>query len=518
MANGADVLCDTFLLNGIDTCFANPGTSEMHFVAALDRKPEMRCILGLFEGVVTGAADGYARMAGKPAATLLHTGPGLANALANMHNAKRAFVPMINVVGDHASYHLPNDAALTSDIESLARPMSCHVRRIYGPDDVSRATAESIAAASAGPGGVSTLILPADASWSEVSAPADLVRAEWRNPPQADQRSVREVADAIRGGGKTLLLLAGDALTGPSLKKGAAIAEKIGGRIAAEQTNRRIERGAGRPSVDRIPYVMQHAQAFFADVDTLVLVGSKAPVAFFAYPDTPTKPVSPGTLIVRLAERSDDLGGALDLLGQELGLADAAAWDGGRDELPPMPSGALTPDAALIAVSHHLPENAVIADEAVTSGREFFKLSHGAAPHDHIQVAGGAIGGGLPLAFGAAIGAPDRKIVCLQADGSGMYTNQALWSMARENADVCVVIFANRRYAILLGELKNVKAGEPGRNANRILSFDEPAIDWVGMANSMGVDAARCSRVEEFADVFKSAMGRRGPFLIEAVI
>jgi len=518
MPNGADVLCDTFLANGIDTCFANPGTSEMHFVAALDRKPDMRCILGLFEGVVTGAADGYARMAGKPAATLLHTGPGLANALANMHNARRAFTPMVNVVGDHAAYHLPNDAALTSDIESLARPMSMHVRRIYGAEDVSRATAESIAAASVAPGGVSTLILPADASWSEVTDAQDPVLAQWRSPPRPDLSQVRAAADAIRKGGVPLLLLAGDALCGSALKKAALIAERFGGRIAAEQTNRRIERGAGRPSVDRVPYVVQQAQAFFEEVTTLVLVGSKTPVTFFAYPDLPTTPINPSTQVVRLAERSDDLPDALDLLAQELGIKQDAAWQGGTEDLPPLPNGELTADGVLTAVSHLLPENAIIADEAVTSGRALFKLSHGAAPHDHIQVAGGAIGGGLPLAFGAAIGAPDRKVVCLQADGSGMYTNQALWSMARENADVCTVIFANRRYAILQGELQNVGAGEPGRNANRMLRFDEPALDWVGMARSMGVEGERCSTMERFADVFRSAMARRGPFLIEALI
>lgn len=518
MPTGADVLCDTFLANGIDTCFANPGTSEMHFVAALDRKPQMNCILGLFEGVVTGAADGYARMAGKPAATLLHTGPGLANALANMHNARRAFVPMVNVVGDHASYHLPNDAPLTSDIESLARPMSRYVRRIHGPDDVGRATAESIAAASVAPGGVSTLILPADSSWAEVGSAGGPVMAEWRAPARVDPRRVQAAAAAVREGGGTMLLLAGDALRGRALQKAAAIAERFGGRISAELSNRRMERGVGRPPVERTPYAVAQACAYYEGVTKLVLVGARKPVTFFAYPGQPTTPVAPDCEVIPLAERSDDLPEAIDLLAQALGLEDDIAWSGRAEELPPLQSGTLTGDGALISVSHFLPENAIIADEAVSSGRSFFKLSHGAAPHDHIQVMGGAIGGGLPLAFGAAIACPDRKVVSLQADGSGMYTNQALWSMAREGADVCVVIFANRRYAILQGELANVGAGTPGRNANRMLRIDEPAIDWVAMARAMGVEAQSCTTVEAFNDVFRAAMARRGPFLIEAVI
>lgn len=518
MANGADALCDTFLANGIDTCFANPGTSEMHFVAALDRKPQMRCFLGLFEGVVTGAADGYARMAGKPAATLLHTGPGLANGLANMHNARRAHTPMVNVVGDHAHYHLPNDAALTTDIESLARPMSRHVRRIAGADDVSRATAESIAEASAAPGGVSTLILPADAAWSTVDSEIPIATAQWRSPAQADPRMIERAANAVRSGGTPMFLLAGDALSGDALKKAAAIAERFGGRIAAEQTNRRIERGIGRPPVERMPYVVEQAMAFLEDVTDLILVGSKAPVTFFAYPNLPTSPIPPGCRVTRLAERSDDLPGAIDLLGQALGLEDGIAWSGARAEPPALRHGDLTAEAVLVGVTHLMPEHAIVADEAVTSGRSFFKLSHGARPHDHIQVAGGAIGGGLPLALGAAIACPDRKVVSLQADGSGMYTNQALWSMARESADVCVVVFANSRYAILQGELTKVGAEEPGDNANRMLRFDSPAIDWVAMASSMGMEAARAETAESFHDLFKSAMGRRGPFLIEACI
>ncbi|MGH1423470.1 MAG: acetolactate synthase large subunit [Pseudooceanicola sp.] len=518
MTNGADLLCDTLLANDLDVCFANPGTSEMHFVAALDRKQNMRCVLGLFEGVVTGAADGYARMSGKPASTLLHTGPGLANGLANMHNARRAGTPMVNVAGDHASYHLPNDAPLTSDIESLARPMSKYVRRIAGAEDVSRATAEAIAQARNAPTGVTTLILPADAAWGELPDNAPVHMAELRQPAQVEVNRLSAAVKSLKSGGKPVLMLAGLALREGALKRAAQIAEATGARIIAQQSNARVERGAGRVPVERVPYVVELAQKFLGGTTHLILVGAKSPVTFFAYPDKPTTPIPAGCDVQILADPTDDAAGALDLLAQALGLPDTPEVTVPEAKVPELLTGALTTAAIATTVANFLPDNAIIADESVTSGREFFGFTHGAAPHDHLQVTGGAIGGGMPLACGAAIACPDRKVVNLQADGSAMYTNQALWTMAREQTDVCIVIFANSRYAILQGELKNVGAGEPGRNANRMLNLDDPAIDWVSLAAGMGVEAARAETAEQFTDLFKGAMSRKGPFLIEAVI
>ncbi|WP_136635710.1 acetolactate synthase large subunit [Pseudooceanicola onchidii] len=512
---GADALCDTLLANGVDVCFANPGTSEMHFVAALDRKQQMRCVLGLFEGVVTGAADGYARMAEKPAATLLHTGPGLANALANMHNARRANTPMVNVVGDHASYHLPYDAPLTSDIESLARPMSGHVRRIGSAADVSAATAESIAAASRAPGLVSTLILPADHAW-EAAPQVPPVKADLRAPTAADPTRITAAAKALKNGKKTVVLISGTGLRAQALESAQAIADTTGATIMAQQSNGRIERGAGRVQINRVPYPVDQAIEALKGFEQIILVGAKFPVVFFGYPGKPSSPVPADCVSLTLADPSDDLPAALEVLAGELGAS--APKITAAPAIPDLMSGALSPESIAVTLGHGLPENAIICDESVTSGRDFFRFTFDAAPHDWLQVTGGAIGGGMPLAVGAALACPDRKVVNLQADGSAMYTNQALWTMARENLDVCVVIFSNRKYQILLGELKGVGAGEPGKNASRMLNLDEPALDWVKIAEGMGVEAARADTAEGFTQLFDRATKTKGPFLIEALI
>jgi len=512
---GADALCDTLLANDVDVCFANPGTSEMHFVAALDRKQQMRCILGLFEGVVTGAADGYARMADKPAATLLHTGPGLANALANMHNARRAHTPMVNVVGDHASYHLPYDAPLTSDIESLARPMSGFVRRIGSAADVSPATAEAVTQARRAPGAVTTLILPADYAWGPApqTKPVD---ADLRAPTAADPERVKAAHKALKNGKKTVVLLSGAALRADALETAQSIADATGATLLAQQSNGRMERGRGRVQINRVPYPVDQAIAVLKDFEQIILVGAKFPVVFFGYPDKPSSPVPEGCTSLTLADPSDDLHGALQALAGELGAGTATIPD--APAIPDLTTGQLGPESLAITLGHHMPDNAIVCDEAVTTGRDFFRFTFGCGPHDWLQVTGGAIGGGMPLAVGAAIACPDRKVVNLQADGSAMYTNQALWTMAREKLDVCVVIFANRKYQILLGELKGVGAGEPGKNASQMLNLDEPAIDWVKLAGGMGVEAARAETAEGFTDLFARAMATKGPFLIEAVI
>ena len=512
---GADALCDTLLANGVDVCFANPGTSEMHFVAALDRKQQMRCVLGLFEGVVTGAADGYARMADKPAATLLHTGPGLANALANMHNARRANTPMVNVVGDHASYHLPFDAPLTSDIESLARPMSGFVRRIGSSTDVSQATAEAIQAASVAPGQVTTLILPADHAW-ERAPQVPPVAADIKAPGLPDPSRVAKVAKALKNGQKTAIIMSGTALRQEALETAWAVASATGATLLAQQSNGRMERGAGRIPINRIPYPVDQAIKALEGYEQIILVGAKFPVIFFGYPGKPSTPVPADCTTLTLADPSDDLPAALTALAAELDAGPAALP--APPPIPDLAPGKLTPETLAITLGHKMPEEAIICDESVTTGRDFFRFTFGAASHDWLQVTGGAIGGGMPLAVGAAIACPDRKVVNLQADGSAMYTNQALWTMAREGLDVCVVIFSNRKYQILLGELKGVGAGEPGKNASRMLNLDEPAIDWVKLAQGMGVEAASADTAEGFTQLFDRAMTTKGPFLIEALI
>ncbi|UHL62735.1 acetolactate synthase large subunit [Paralcaligenes sp. KSB-10] len=514
--NGADSLCDTLLANNVDVCFANPGTSEMHFVAALDKKPQMRCVLGLFEGVVTGAADGYARMADKPAATLLHLGPGLANGLANLHNARRAHTPIVNIVGDHATYHLQHDAPLTTDIESLARPMSQWVRRIQSAADVSAAAAAAVAASHGGQGGVATLILPADAAWTQ--APADIQRATLPSPTHVDPDALRQASEALQNGRKTVILLSGKALRSKALETASRIAARTGARLLAQQSNGRVERGAGRVMIDRVPYNVDLAVKTFADTEQLILIGAKTPVAFFAYPGKPGVMTPPTCQSIALTRPTDDLTEALEALADAVGARQSAATVATKTDAGELPTGPLTAAAIIQAIGALSPENAILCDESVSSGRDSFKSTFGAAPHDFLQITGGAIGIGLPLATGAAVACPNRKVILMQADGSGMYTLQALWTQAREQLDVVTVIFANRSYAILHHELKMVGAGEPGHNARRMLDLDHPAFNWVLMANAAGVEAAQAVDAKSFVDLLRSALSRKGPFLIEALI
>lgn len=516
--NGADLLCDTLLGNGVDVCFANPGTSEMHFCAALDRKPQMRCVLGLFEGVVTGAADGYARMAGKPAATLLHTGPGLANGLANLHNARRAHTPMINIVGDHATHHLPYDAPLTSDIEGLARPMSHWVRSIDAIGSVVADANAAYVAAITTPG-VATLILPADVAWGG-SAETKTGRAVLPPLKSVSAISVAQAANALRLGRRVAMHLSGAALLADALEVSGRIALATGARLTAQNANGRIERGAGRVAVEKLPYAVEPALEFLKDIDVLIRVSSTEPVAFFGYPGKPSRLTREGCELMELVAQGEDIKGALEWLAEELGIAKRAEIPiSGRSNPPPVPqSGSLTDGAIAAIVAARMPENAIICDESLTSATGFYALSKGSVPHDYLQITGGAIGIGTPLAAGAAVACPDRKVIGLQADGSAMYTIQGLWTQARENLDVLTIIFNNGAYRILHGEMRNVGVENFGRNARRMLNLDEPAIDWVSLSKGLGVEAGRATTVEEFLRLFEGALSRKGPFLIEAVI
>jgi acetolactate synthase-1/2/3 large subunit len=512
---GADLLCDTLLVNGIDVCFANPGTSEMAFVAALDRKPEMRCILGLFEGAVTGAADGYGRMTGRPAATLLHTGPGLANGLANLHNARRARTPMVNVVGDHASYHLKYDAPLTSDIESLARPMSDWVRRATGPADVGAASEAAIVAARTLPG-IATLILPADAAWGEVTPTEP--RALTIPPLQAvPQERVREIGAAIRGK-RIGLLVGGEAAYGEALEAADRICAATGGQLLTTVLPARVARGRGRPNAERIPYPIDLALATLKDLEVLLLVGAQEPVAFFGYQGKPGRLVPEGCAVLTLAEKGDDKRGALLMLADELGAANASSQRRDEPLADDFPSGPLTGDAMSAIVAQMLPENAIVVDEALTSMRPFSGLVARAAPNDYLTTVGGSIGLGIPAATGAAVACPDRKVVNLESDGCGMYTVQALWTQARERLDVLTIVCSNRAYAILKWEMANLGFNQIGRNASRMMDLDDPPLDWVSLARGMGVEGARADTCERFADLVRTGLSRNGPFLIEAMI
>jgi acetolactate synthase-1/2/3 large subunit len=512
--NGAESLVRTLLACGVDTCFANPGTSEMHFVAALDHVPGMRCVLGLFEGVVTGAADGYARMAGRPAATLLHCGPGLANGLANLHNGRRAATMMVNCVGDQATTHRPLDAPLTADTEGWARGISGWVRTASHAGEVGADAAAAVQAALTSPGTIATLILPSDTCWNPGGVPGKPLPVP--PAPLVAPHIVQDIARVLRRGEPTMLLIAGDGLRAGPLADAHRIAAATGAVLWAPGPNRRIERGAGRHPIDRIPYIIDSAVRALAGIRHVVLVGTpRPPVGFFAYPGKPGLMTPPDAVVHVLARPEQDLPAALAALADELG---APAVPPPPRKPPPEPArGEVTPESFARSLTALLPDQAIVADEAISFGRSLFPASQDAAPHDWIALTGGAIGDGIPLATGAAVACPGRRVVNLQADGSAMYTLQGLWTQARERLDVTTVIFANRKYAVLLGELASVGAN-PGRTALDMMDIGRPDLDFVKLAAGMGVPGARADTMERFNELFSWSTKQSGPFLIELVI
>jgi acetolactate synthase-1/2/3 large subunit len=511
--NGAQALIRTLVAAGVDVCFANPGTSEMHFVAALDDVPEMRGVLTLFEGVATGAADGYARMAGRPAATLLHLGPGLGNGLANLHNARRGGAPVVNVVGDHARSHKRLDAPLESDVDALAGTVSAWVRRSLSPADVAEDAAEAVAAAAGGV--VATLVLPADVSWEDGATPADPVA--MRPAPRVAPSVVDDVAAALQSGEPAVLFLGGNVVACEAgLLAAGQVAAGTGARLLAETFPARMVRGAGLPDVAKLPYPPEMAMASLAGTRHLVLAGATSPVHFFAYPGVPGTPVPEGCTVHVLSAPGEDGVAAVRA------LAEVAAPDSSPELLeasrPDLPTGPLTPRTMAAVVGALLPARAVVVDEALTSGVGLAELTSGAPRHDWLALTGGAIGIGLPMAVGAAVACPDRPVLTLQADGSAMYTLQALWTMARERLDVTTVVCDNGSYAILEGELDRVGAGGDGEKAAQLLHLGGPGLDFVALATGMGVPATRATTAEELADQLRSALAEPGPHLIDAVL
>jgi acetolactate synthase-1/2/3 large subunit len=508
--NGAQAVVRTLVGGGVDVVFANPGTSEMHFVAALDDVPGMRAVLTLFEGVATGAADGYARMAGRPAATLLHLGPGLGNGIANLHNARRARTPLVNVVGDHALTHKRLDAPLESDIDALAGAVSGWVRRSLSTGEVGADVADAVAAAALGQ--VATLVLPADVSWSDGAAVAAVPAR--RPAPRPAPAVVADVAEVL--GGSTVLFLGGDAVSEPGLRAAAQVAAGTGTRLLAETFPARMARGAGVPDVLKLPYPPDGARKQLAGVQHLVLVGAVEPVAFFGYPGMDGRLVPEGCTVHVLAVPGEDAVAALQTLAEE--VAPGATAQTAEARRPEVPTGALDRRSFAEVVGALLPERAVVVDEAITSGYFLPGATVGAPAHDWLTLTGGAIGQGLPVATGAAVACPDRPVVALQADGSAMYTIQALWTQAREGLDVTTVVCDNSAYAILAAELENVGAAGGGERAGKLLDLGGPALDFVALATGMGVPATRATTADELAAQFRAALAEPGPHLIDAVL
>ncbi|HEY0399566.1 MAG TPA: acetolactate synthase large subunit [Acidimicrobiia bacterium] len=512
--NGAQSLIRTLVGAGVEVCFANPGTSEMHFVAALDSVPEMRAVLGLFEGVVTGAADGYGRIAGRPAATLLHLGPGLGNGLANLHNARRAHTPVVNVVGDHATYHKQYDAPLESDIEAVAGSLEGWVRRSARAAEVGADAADAVAAARAHPGRVATLILPADVSWGDGGVAVGPVAPPA--PTAVTETTVKAIAEILRSGEPAALLAGGPAGREAGLRALSRIAAATGAKPLIETFPARLERGAGLPAIERLAYLAEQATQQLDGVAHVILAGAKAPVSFFAYPGQPSVLAPEGAQVHTLAELDHDVVGALESLADEVAAGTEPQLAPPRR--PARPSGPLTAQNWVDVIGALLPEGAIVSDEANTSGWLLPAATAGAPRHDLLTLTGGAIGQCLPLATGAAVAAPDRPVIALESDGSALYTITALWTQAREQLNVTTVLLNNRAYAILRLELERVGAQSSGPRANALLDLSRPDLDFVKIAEGMGVPAARATTAEELADQFRRALAEPGPHLIDAAV
>lgn len=514
--NGAQALMRAAADAGVRACFANPGTTEMQLVEALDHEPRIRPVLGLFEGVVTGAADGYARMVDMPALTILHLGPGMANGLANLHNARRADSPVVNLVGDHATWHRDADAPLTSDIVGLAEPMSGWVRTSRHADELSDDVVDAISASLEPPGQVTTLILPQDLAWTEVEQrPSPALRHEQRALVGTAQ--VEAVANELRAAGRSaILLVGGTGARREGLVAAARIEAATGCRVLLEPNPARLERGVDLPSLSRVPYFPEQAKEVFASATLCVLAGATDPVSFFGYPGSQSRPRPDSCQLVSLASPAHDVGHALEAL--------AAALDAPEWVAPASPTGGLSlptgsnlgPAELGAALAALQPDGAIVVDESITSGGGYAAAARNASAHDVLALTGGAIGYGLPAAVGAAVACPDRRVIALQADGSGMYTLQALWTMARESLDVTVVICANHRYRILEIELARAGVQDPGRASRALTDLASPGIDWVSLGRGMGVPSVGADTADQLVEHLRRAFAEPGPALIEA--
>ena len=517
--NGAESLVGTAAAAGVDVCFANPGTTEIDLVRALDAVGGIRPVLGLFEGVCTAAADGYGRMAGRPALALLHLGPGLANGLANLHNAQRARTPLVCVVGEHATWHLRRGAPLETDIEGLARPVSAWVRTSTAAAEVGADTAAALAAAGSAPG-VATLIVPADCAWSEPGAPGP-ARAPAPPAPVADA-VVAAARRMLTGPGPVALLVGGAALGERGLRAAGRIAAATGALLLAETFPARWERGGDLPAAQRLPYFPELATAALAPASGVLLAGARPPIAFFGYPGLPSELTPAGTPVATLAEPAEDAVEALERLADALG---APAWAPGpaaspppSSAGPPPPDAPLTPVAAAAVIAAGQPEGAIVVDEGLTLSADYVEAAAAAPRHSDLGVTGGSIGLGLPAAAGAAIACPDRPVLCVQADGSGMYTVQALWTHAREGLDVTTLVCANRSYRILLEELRRAGVEEPAPRARALTGLGDPPLDWVALGRGMGVPSVRATTGAELAAALRRALAEPGPHLVEMVL
>lgn len=513
--NGAESLVATLVENGVNVCFANPGTSEMHFVSALDRIPGMRSVLCLFEGVTTGAADGYARMTGNPACTLLHLGPGFANGMANIHNARKSASPMVNIVGDHATYHERYDAPLNSNVQGFSDAISDWSYRSRSARTVAADAARAVEAARQAPGKISTLILPADTAWLPAERPAP--KYECPCAAKVSDSAVADAAEALTNGKKTAILMRGESLYREGLMAAGRIAAKTGSSLFCDTFAPRAKFGRGLPTVEPLPYRGKDIINRLSGFDQLLLVGAEPPVSFFAYPDQESWLTPPDCRILTLSHPYEDGSGALLSLAEAVNAPiDWIPMDCAKPELPA--DAAFSAENIMKIIAALLPDDSIVADEGITSTLPYTWMLCSAAPHDHLPTTGGAIGDILPLGVGAAVACPDSKVICLVGDGSAMYTLQSLWTMARENLDVVTVVYANKSYSVLNQELDLVQAESKGETALSLLDLHNPSLDWVKMSEGMGVPAVSVDSNKSFEEAFAKALEKKGPSLIEVLL
>lgn len=511
--NGAESMMKAAQAAGIEICFANPGTTELPLVQALDTVPGIRPVLGLFEGVCTGAADGYARMLGKPAMVLLHLGPGLANGIANLHNARRAHSGMVLVVGEHATWHRPVDPPLAMDIEALAGTVSGWQRTCRTPEDLGQDMADAVRAAQAGK--IAVLIVPYDLQM-EVGREA-AVGSSGPGRTAADSESAESAARLLKERKKAALMLGGNHIGRRGLLAAARISQACGCALLAENFPAHIERGAGLPVVMRVPYLPEMALDMLSKFDAFVLAGAREPVSFFGYPGIPARLLEERQQRLLLSGPDEDLCAALNALADALGAPENPDPQGFQAlNRPPVPAGALNAEKICAVIAALQPEGAIVVEEAITSGFTYYPVTAGVPPFSLLTLTGGSLGQGAPAAAGAAIACPDRPVIDFQADGAGLYTLQALWTEARQGLNVTTLICSNRSYDILKFEFGRLGGFKPGGNAAMLT--DLTGIDWVALGQGMGVPSRRATTAEELAGQLETALREPGPHLIEMVM
>ena len=514
--NGAEIIIKTAKAAGVEVCFVNAGTTEIPLVAAFDSEPGIRAILGVFEGVCTGAADGYGRMLDKPAMTLLHHGPGFANGIANLHNARRAQTPLLNIIGDHATWHRHADAPLTMDIEALAGSVSGWFKNCNSVEMLSQDVADAVAAAMYGR--IASLIVPHDLQTS-VWKNAEVVSPEFPFDP-VDTDTIERAAGLLRSGKKTAVILGGRALRRQGLEAASRIKAAAGCDLFAGSFPGYMERGAGFPDVVRIPYFPEGAIEMLSRYEAVILAGAKEPVTFFGYDGVPSFIIGQNQQKVSIGMDKEDVTEAMGYLADLLRAPKSTKADTivTKSNRPPLIEGALTPEKVCIILAALQPEGAIIVDEGLTSTLSYYPLTAGLPPHSMMTIAGGSIGYGIPCSVGAAIACPDRPVINLQADGSALYTLQGLWTEARESLNVTTLICSNRSYNILNMELARAGIESPGKSMQSLIGLDNPTIDWVNIAEGFGVPAVSVNTAEDLARELVKALAEPGPHLIEMIL